>query len=57
VAERLKSQPDEFKIPSGFSRLDGILKGFRLRQVITIAAPTKSGKTSFCADLTTKMRA
>jgi replicative DNA helicase len=57
VAERLKTQPEEFKIPSGFSPLDAILKGFRLRQVVTIAAPTTSGKTSLCVDLTTKMRA
>ncbi len=52
----IKSRPEELKILSGWKGLDDILKGFRLRQVITVAAPTKSGKTSWCIDLTTRLK-
>jgi hypothetical protein len=52
VAERLKTLPEEYKILTGWSGLNAILKGFRLKQVLTIAAPTKAGKTSYCIDLT-----
>jgi replicative DNA helicase len=56
VAERLKTLPEEYKILTGWSGLDAILKGFRLKQVVTIAAPTKAGKTSYCIDLTARMK-
>jgi replicative DNA helicase len=56
IAERLKQGDDEFKILVGCSKFDNILKGFRLKQLITISGITKHGKTSFCIWLTTKMR-
>ncbi len=55
-AEKIKARPDELKILSGWKSLDEILKGFRLTQLITVAAPTKSGKTSWCIDLTTRLK-
>jgi replicative DNA helicase len=41
---------------TGFPSLDGLLRGgFRPQQLIVVSALTKSGKTSFVVDLTTKM--
>jgi replicative DNA helicase len=47
--------PNEFKIFSGWSRLDDLLKGFRLQQLIVVSAATKSGKTSLMVDLTIRL--
>ena len=55
VVERLKNQPPEKKIMSGFPKLDTILSGFRPKQLIVVSAATKSGKTTFCVELTSKM--
>jgi replicative DNA helicase len=55
IIEKLKNEPEEFKFFSGIKGLDDILKGFRLNQVVVISAATKSGKTSLCVDMTTKM--
>jgi replicative DNA helicase len=55
LANKIKTRPEEFKMLSGWKGVDDILKGFRLKQLITIAAPTKSGKTSFCVDLTSRL--
>ncbi len=54
--EKIKNQPIELKIFSGWKGLDDILKGFRLQQLVTVAAPTKSGKTSWCVDLTNRLK-
>lgn len=44
-------------VSTGFHDLDALLKGgFSPKQLIVLSAATKSGKTSFCIDLTTKMR-
>ena len=56
ILERLKNRKDELKIISGWGGLDNILNGFRLNQVITISAQTKSGKTSLCIDLTSRLK-
>lgn len=56
IAENMKTRPEEEKIMSGWSNLDGILKGFRLKQLITISGITKHGKTSLCVDLTSKLK-
>jgi replicative DNA helicase len=56
LAEQMKNEPPEPKIMSGYTGLDKILGGFRERQLIVISAKTKSGKTSFCIDLTLKMK-
>lgn len=55
IAKEIKSRPEETKYYSGYSGLDRILKGFRERQLVVISAATKSGKTSFCIDLTSKL--
>lgn len=56
IAERIKQRPPELKILSGWKGLDDILDGFRLQQVVVVSALTKSGKTSFLMDLTTRIR-
>lgn len=55
ILERIKTEPEEYTIKSGFQGLDSILGGFRRQQLIVLAAPTKSGKTSFCVELTIRM--
>ncbi len=55
LVERMKLDAGEYKILSGWSQIDAILGGFRLSQLIVISALTKSGKTSFCMDLTRRM--
>lgn len=56
IIERLRNEPDELKIMSGWENLDKILRGFRLQQLVTVSAATKSGKTSFLMDFTTKIK-
>jgi replicative DNA helicase len=56
LAEKIKLAPPERKIITNIGRLDDILGGFRNKQLIVIAAPTKNGKTSFCIDLTSRMK-
>lgn len=55
ILERIKTQPEEEKFMSGFAGLDNVLQGFRKNQLIVLAAPTKSGKTQFCIELTIRM--
>lgn len=55
ILERIKTQPEEEKFMTGIGGLDEILKGFRKNQLIVLAAPTKSGKTQFCVELTIRM--
>jgi len=55
ILERIKTQPEEEKFMTGVFGLDEILKGFRKNQLIVLAAPTKSGKTQFCVELTIRM--
>lgn len=56
LAEEMKKRGEEYKIMSGWKGLDDLLQGFRLGQLIDISAMTKSGKTSWCIDLTTRIR-
>lgn len=55
IAEGLRNEKPEEKIMSGWKGLDDILKGFRVEQLVVISALTKSGKTSFLMDLTTRL--
>lgn len=55
ILERIKTQPEEEKFMTGIAGLDLILKGFRKNQLIVLAAPTKSGKTQMCIELTIRM--
>lgn len=54
IAKRLKTLPPPPWIKSRITGLDSILTGFLPNQVITLAAPTKHGKTSFCVELTVR---
>jgi replicative DNA helicase len=56
IAEKIKLNKDELKIMSGWKGIDDILGGFRLQQVVVVSALTKSGKTSWLMDLTTKIK-
>lgn len=55
IAENIKNEGVENRIMSGWSGLDDLLKGFREQQLIVVSALTKSGKTSFLMDLTTRL--
>lgn len=55
IYERIKNQPQEETFKTGIERLDDLLGGFRKNQLIVLAAPTKSGKTQFCVELTIRM--
>lgn len=55
IAEKIRNQKDEVKIMSGWTDLDNLIKGFRLQQLVVVSALTKSGKTSFLMDLTTRI--
>jgi replicative DNA helicase len=55
IVERIKNEKEEPRIMSGWPGLDGLLRGFRSQQLIVVSAATKSGKTSFLMDLTTKI--
>lgn len=52
IAARMKDRPKEHCMMSGYSDLDAILGGFRPKQLIVVSAATKSGKTSFCIEIT-----
>lgn len=56
IGEKIKNQKEEQKIMSGWTGLDDLLKGFRPQQLIVVSALTKSGKTSFLMDLTTRLK-
>ncbi len=56
VAERIRNAKEEEKIMTGWTDLDRIIGGFRLQQLVVVSALTKSGKTSWCMDLTSRIR-
>lgn len=56
IKEKIQSEPEEVGVMTGWGSFDKIIKGFRLGQVITVSGITKHGKTSFCIDMTCKMR-
>lgn len=55
ILERIKGSPVETAFMTYIEGLDAILGGFRENQLIVLAAPTKSGKTQFCVELTIRM--
>lgn len=55
ILRRIQTEPEEERFETGITGLDEILKGFRKNQLIVLAAPTKSGKTSFCVELTIRL--
>lgn len=56
IAEKIKEQKDEEVILTQWEKLDEILRGFRPQQLVVVSALTKSGKTSFLMDLTTRIK-
>lgn len=54
--KEIRERKDEDKILSGWGGLDSILSGFRRKQLIAISAQTKSGKTTFCMNLTERIK-
>lgn len=56
IAEKIKNQPEQVKMMSGWGGLDEILSGFRPQQLVVVSALTKSGKTSWLMDLTTRLK-
>ncbi len=56
IAARKKANPDELKILTGWEKFDSIIKGFRLKQLVTVSALTKSGKTTWLMDLTLRIK-
>ena len=56
ILERIKNQPEQLKIMSDIQGLDKIIGGFRLKQLVVVSALTKSGKTTWLMDLTSKWK-
>jgi replicative DNA helicase len=56
IVARISKGEDELKIMSGWQGLDDLLRGFRLQQLVVVSAATKSGKTSFLMDMTTRFK-
>lgn len=57
LLEKIKNEPPERKIMSGFEDVDLILDGFRERQLIVLSGITKHGKTSMAVEFTVRMAA
>lgn len=56
IGEKLRNQPEDTKLMTGWNGFDDLLGGFRLKQVVAVSALTKSGKTSWLMDLTTRWK-
>lgn len=56
IASMLKAKPPQKKLLSNHTTLDGVLDGFRQKQLIVLSGITKHGKTSFAIDLTSRMK-
>ncbi len=56
IVEKMKNRPEEQKLMSGYAGLDDILGGFRKKQLVVVSAATKSGKTSFCIEITSRLK-
>lgn len=57
IAKRVKTEEEAFKIMTGWENFDKIIQGFRPQQVVVVSALTKSGKTQWCMDLTSRISA
>ena len=56
ILKQMQDRPTPAFLKSGFNGLDDILGGFLPKQLIVVSAATKSGKTSFCVDLTIRLK-
>ncbi len=55
IAHRVRNEPETYKIMSGWEEFDKIIRGFRPEQLVVVSALTKSGKTQWCMDLTSRI--
>jgi replicative DNA helicase len=55
VAEKIKNEPEEEKVFTGWNQFDDIVKGFRPKQLITVSGITKHGKTSWLMAMSAKL--
>lgn len=56
IAKRIKESPPEVQIMTGWTKLDEIIKGFRLQQLVVVSGLTKNGKSAWMMDLTTRIK-
>jgi replicative DNA helicase len=56
IEEKVRNEKNELQIMTGWEEFDKHTRGFRPEQLVLLTAVTGSGKTSFCMDLTTKVR-
>lgn len=56
IKERIKNSPEELQIHTGWPEFDKIIRGFRPQQLVVVSALTKSGKTQWCMDLTSRIK-
>lgn len=54
--EGMKNQPKQIEMLTKFPSVDALLRGFRAGQLISVSAIAKSGKTSWCMDLTLNLK-
>lgn len=55
VAEKVRNEPEEEKILTGWKRFDDIVKGFRPKQLVVVSGITKHGKTSWLMDMSSNL--
>lgn len=56
LEEQEANRPKEKIISTGYKGLDIIMRGFIPTQLIVVSAATKSGKTTFCLEMSDKMQ-
>lgn len=56
IAKRIKAEKDELRMFTGWKKFDEIITGFRLGQLVVVSAATKSGKTTWLMDMTTRLK-
>lgn len=56
IAQKQKERKPELQIMTGWENFDKHTIGFRLEQLVLLTAVTGSGKTSFCMDLTGRVK-
>jgi replicative DNA helicase len=55
LVKSVKEKKEKFEIKTGWSHFDEIIRGFRPQQIVLVGALTKSGKTTWCMDLSSRI--
>jgi replicative DNA helicase len=55
IIKTVKARKEEFIIETGWADFDKLVRGFRPQQIVLVGALTKSGKTTWCMDLTSRI--